>query len=92
MTARPVPPVELILLENVQAVARRRQPQQVGKRHRHLLDDRCVQERDLAPKTLHNWLMGELLFVVDVVNRCRLAGGSTDWVDACAPGVDLLGD
>jgi len=46
--------------------------------------DRCVQERDLAPKTLHNWLMGELLFVVDVVNRCRLAGGSTDWVDACA--------
>ncbi|WP_049557760.1 helix-turn-helix transcriptional regulator [Nonomuraea sp. SBT364] len=46
--------------------------------------DRCVQERDLAPRTLHNWLMGELLFVVDVVNRCRLAGGSTDWVDACA--------
>ena len=46
--------------------------------------DRCVQERDLAPKTLHNWLMGELLFVVDVVNRCRLAGGSTDWVAACA--------
>ncbi|MCG5220818.1 helix-turn-helix domain-containing protein [Streptosporangium sp. KLBMP 9127] len=46
--------------------------------------DRCVQERDLDPRTLRNWLMGELLFVVDMVNRCRLAGGSTDWLDACA--------
>ncbi|MEO3793304.1 helix-turn-helix transcriptional regulator [Nonomuraea sp. B10E15] len=46
--------------------------------------DRCVQERGLSPRTLHNWLMGELLFVVDVVNRGRLAGGSTDWVDAFA--------
>ncbi|TMR99716.1 helix-turn-helix domain-containing protein [Nonomuraea basaltis] len=46
--------------------------------------DRCAQERDLAPATLHNWLVGELLFVVDVVNKGRLSGGSTDWVDACA--------
>ncbi|MFI7615373.1 helix-turn-helix domain-containing protein [Nonomuraea terrae] len=46
--------------------------------------DRCSQERDLDPATLHRWLVGELLFVVDLVNRRRLASGCTDWVDACA--------
>ncbi|WP_283139479.1 helix-turn-helix transcriptional regulator [Rhizohabitans arisaemae] len=45
--------------------------------------DRCAQERDLDPRALHRWLVGELLFIVDVANRRRLADGSTDWVDAC---------
>ncbi|MBB3729350.1 helix-turn-helix domain-containing protein [Nonomuraea dietziae] len=46
--------------------------------------DRCASERDVDPGTLRNWLIGELLFVVDVVNRSRLPDGSTDWVEACA--------
>ncbi|MEU0563806.1 AraC family transcriptional regulator [Nonomuraea sp. NPDC005983] len=46
--------------------------------------DRCARERDVDPQTLRNWLIGELLFVVDVANRARLADGSTDWVEACA--------
>ncbi|MEV2269298.1 helix-turn-helix transcriptional regulator [Nonomuraea africana] len=46
--------------------------------------DRCASEPDVDPVTLRNWLIGELLFVVDVVNRSRLPDGSTDWVAACA--------
>ncbi|MFD1934755.1 MULTISPECIES: AraC family transcriptional regulator [Nonomuraea] len=46
--------------------------------------DRCAAERDADPRTLRNWLIGQLLFVVDTVNRSRLADGSTDWVEACA--------
>ncbi|MFD8556835.1 helix-turn-helix transcriptional regulator [Streptosporangium canum] len=67
-------------------LARRIQVGDVGGAAGLLSDwvDRCLQERDLDPKTLHSWLMGELLFVVDVVNRSRLAGGSTDWLEACA--------
>lgn len=45
--------------------------------------DRCA-ELDVDPRTLRNWLIGELLFVVDVANRARLADGSTDWVEVCA--------
>ncbi|MFC4111514.1 helix-turn-helix domain-containing protein [Nonomuraea zeae] len=46
--------------------------------------DRCAQEPGVDPRTLRNWLIGQLLFVVDVVNRARLADGTTDWVEACA--------
>ncbi|MEU7893742.1 AraC family transcriptional regulator [Nonomuraea sp. NPDC049152] len=46
--------------------------------------DRCAAERDADPRTLRNWLIGQLLFVVDTVNSSRLADGSTDWVEACA--------
>jgi AraC-like DNA-binding protein len=54
--------------------------------------DRCASERDVDPRTLRNWLIGELLFVADVANRARLADGSTDWVEACArlPIEDIL--
>ncbi|MFI6789573.1 helix-turn-helix domain-containing protein [Nonomuraea sp. NPDC050383] len=44
--------------------------------------DRCA--RDADPETLRNWLIGQLLFVVDVANRATLADGSTDWVMTCA--------
>ncbi|TMR24701.1 helix-turn-helix transcriptional regulator [Nonomuraea turkmeniaca] len=44
--------------------------------------DRCAQDAD--PQTLRDWLIGQLLFVVDVANRSRLADGSTDWVVTCA--------
>jgi AraC-like DNA-binding protein/GGDEF domain-containing protein len=46
--------------------------------------DRCAQEPGVDPRTLRNWLIGQLLFVVDVANRARLADGSTDWVEVCA--------
>ncbi|MFI6740278.1 helix-turn-helix domain-containing protein [Nonomuraea sp. NPDC050451] len=46
--------------------------------------DRCAREPGVDPRTLRNWLIGQLLFVVDVANRTRLADGSTDWVEACA--------
>ncbi|WP_327088282.1 helix-turn-helix domain-containing protein [Nonomuraea sp. NBC_01738] len=46
--------------------------------------DRCAAEPDADPRTLRNWLIGQLLFVVDVVNGSRLADGSTDWVATCA--------
>ncbi|MFI7130251.1 helix-turn-helix domain-containing protein [Nonomuraea sp. NPDC050153] len=46
--------------------------------------DRCAREPGVDPRTLRNWLIGQLLFVVDVANRARLADGSTDWVEACA--------
>ncbi|MEV0390461.1 AraC family transcriptional regulator [Nonomuraea sp. NPDC050643] len=46
--------------------------------------DRCAREPDVDPRTLRNWLIGQLLFVVDVANRSRLTDGSTDWVEACA--------
>ncbi|MEU4231592.1 AraC family transcriptional regulator [Nonomuraea sp. NPDC026600] len=46
--------------------------------------DRCARESDVDPRTLRNWLIGQLLFVVDVANRSRLTDGSTDWVEACA--------
>ncbi|MGP3961348.1 helix-turn-helix domain-containing protein [Nonomuraea sp. 3N208] len=44
--------------------------------------DRCAGDAD--PQTLRNWLIGQLLFIVDVANRTRLADGSTDWVVTCA--------
>ncbi|KAB8190280.1 helix-turn-helix domain-containing protein [Nonomuraea phyllanthi] len=44
--------------------------------------DRCARDGD--PRTLRNWLIGQLLFVADVANRARLADGSTDWVVTCA--------
>ncbi|MGP3916466.1 helix-turn-helix domain-containing protein [Nonomuraea sp. 10N515B] len=44
--------------------------------------NRCA--RDADPQTLRDWLIGQLLFVVDVANRARLADGSTDWVVTCA--------
>ncbi|GAA0934112.1 AraC family transcriptional regulator [Nonomuraea longicatena] len=43
--------------------------------------DRCAREPGVDPRTLRNWLVGQLLFVVDVAGQARLADGSTDWVE-----------
>ncbi|WP_157248637.1 helix-turn-helix transcriptional regulator [Nonomuraea typhae] len=44
--------------------------------------DRCAPGAD--PGVLRNWLIGQLLFVVDVAGQVRLADGSTDWVETGA--------
>ncbi|MFI6293931.1 helix-turn-helix transcriptional regulator [Nonomuraea sp. NPDC050790] len=46
--------------------------------------DRCAREPGADPRILRNWLIGQLLFVVDVAGPARLADGSTDWVEASA--------
>ncbi|MFE0147736.1 helix-turn-helix transcriptional regulator [Nonomuraea sp. NPDC059007] len=46
--------------------------------------DRCAREPGVDPRILRNWLIGQLLFVVDVAGPARLADGSTDWVEASA--------
>ncbi|HEX4813098.1 MAG TPA: AraC family transcriptional regulator [Nonomuraea sp.] len=46
--------------------------------------DRCARTPGVEPQDLRNWLVGQLLFVVDTAGTARLADGSTDWVEACA--------
>jgi AraC-like DNA-binding protein len=53
---------------------------------------RCAAEPGTTGRQLHEWLLGELLFVMDVAAPSRLPSGRTDWLagQSRVPLVELL--